>query len=125
MIYGLDWYYFVFPLVFSLLDIATGVVGAIVQKNLSSTKMREGLLHKLGFILALAVASALQVASVYIDLGFEIPALSAVAIYIIVVECVSILENLTVIEPSLTSTKFFQLFNGIVHESDNVKQLDK
>lgn len=125
MFVGLDWYYFVFPLVFSLLDIATGVVGAIVQKNLSSTKMREGLLHKLGFILALAVAATLQVASVYIELGFEIPALSAVAIYIIVVECVSILENLTVIEPSLTNTRFFQLFNGIVHESDNAKPVDK
>lgn len=76
-------------LIFLLGDVLTGFITAIINKNLDSQKMREGLLRKMLLIVVLALAFCLQYAI------FNLPLISkSVCIYIIVMEIVSILENL-------------------------------
>lgn len=74
-------------LFFMLGDIISGVVSAIILHNLDSQKMREGLLRKVLLILIVLLAFVVGGA-------FKITFVSkAVCIYIIVMETISILEN--------------------------------
>lgn len=75
-------------LIFILADIISGVITAIILKNLDSQRMREGLLRKALLIL-------IVVLSFVVDGAFKITFISkAVCIYIIIMEVISILENL-------------------------------
>lgn len=114
-----DWYLFVVPIVFSVLDIITGFTAAVANKNVSSAAMREGLFHKLGFIFALVLAALLQYASGLLDLGVEVPTLGMVAVFVVLTEAVSILENIAEMVPELASNGFFRIFENIIHYKDN------
>lgn len=75
-------------LIFILFDVISGFISAIIQKNLDSQKMREGLLRKILLILIIALSFIIQY-------SFGITSISKiVCIYIIFMEVVSILENL-------------------------------
>lgn len=76
------------PLVFSLFDILTGYIQAVINKNVDSKIMREGLLHKCLLIVVVAI-------SYIIEYAFGLKAVSSViTIYICIMELMSILENL-------------------------------
>lgn len=76
------------PILFSIFDIITGYIQAIINKNVDSSKMREGLLHKVLVIIIIII-------SCVIDITFRLPAVpKIVSIYIIIMELTSILENL-------------------------------
>lgn len=75
-------------LIFMIADIVSGVIQAIINKNLDSQKMREGILRKMLLILVVILSFIFQYA-------FNIPAISkVVCIYLIVMEIISIMENL-------------------------------
>lgn len=86
---------------FILFDILTGIVAALYKGEMNSTKLREGLYHKASEIIAIAGAALLEYALQYYDLGFEVPMLKSVAIYICATELISVLENLCHINPTL------------------------
>lgn len=74
-------------LIFMLADIISGVVSATILHDLDSQKMREGLLRKVLLILIVLL-------SFVIGSAFNLTFISkAVCIYIIVMETISILEN--------------------------------
>lgn len=76
------------PLIFSLADIITGYLQAVINKNVDSQKMRVGLLHKCLIILVIIL-------SFVIEIAFNIGYISkVVCIYVFLMETVSILENL-------------------------------
>lgn len=76
------------PLIFSGLDILTGYIQAVINKNVDSKVMREGLLHKCLLIVAILVGYVVEYA-------FGINAVAQViTIYICIMEVMSILENL-------------------------------
>lgn len=76
------------PLIFSLADIITGYIQAFINKNVDSQKMRTGLLHKILVILVIVLSFIIQFA-------FNINYIaSVVSIYVVLMEIVSILENL-------------------------------
>ena len=75
-------------LIFMVVDIISGIIQAIINKNLDSQKMREGILRKSLLILVVILSFIAQYA-------FNIPAISkVVCIYIILMEIISIFENL-------------------------------
>lgn len=113
------WYLFVIPLVFNVLDIITGFTAAVANEKVSSSEMREGLFHKLGFIFALVLAAMLQYTSGILDLGVEVPTLPLVAVFVILTEAVSILENIAEINPALQSNAFFRIFDSVIHYGEN------
>lgn len=76
------------PLIFSLADIITGYIQAVINNNVDSKRMREGLLHKVLITIILCLSFVMQFA-------FNIKSISiGVCIYICVMETTSILENL-------------------------------
>lgn len=76
------------PLIFSGLDILTGYIQALINKNVDSKVMREGLLHKCLLIVAILVGYVVEYA-------FGIQAVAQViTVYICIMEVMSILENL-------------------------------
>lgn len=97
-----------------LLDMGTGFAGAVKAHAVDSSKMRDGLWHKAGFCALIVVAAAYEVSVVWIDfeladLGVAVPDIPAVGIicaYIVATELVSILENLTEINPVIGELPF-------------------
>ena len=109
--FHVDWFMFAIPAAFILMDIITGVAQAVANKSLSSTIMREGLAHKLAFVFLLILAEMLEFASYTFDLAIQVPAVGAVAAAIVVMETLSILENVARMNPELKESKIFQLFD--------------
>lgn len=88
-------------LAFMLIDVFTGVLKAVKNKELNSTKAREGIYKKASFILFIAFGYLADYAMVYVDIGFNFPAAATICTLIIVTEAISILENLGQINPDL------------------------
>lgn len=75
-------------LIFMLADVISGFISALIQKNVDSQKMREGLLRKILLIMIISLSFIVQYT-------FGITSISkVVCIYIIIMEVVSILENI-------------------------------
>ena len=79
---------------FILFDIITGIIKALYQEGINSTKLRKGLFHKLSEIVTVGGCGLLEYGTGYIDFGFDVPILKPVATYICIMEFVSIIENI-------------------------------
>lgn len=106
------WPIFVLALIFILFDLISGILAGIKEKQLQSIKLRQGLWHKLGFILVIGFAIVLECALLYIEFPYDVPSTSIVCIYIILTECVSIFENLCILNPSLINSPFGSIFKN-------------
>lgn len=88
-------------LAFMVIDVFTGVLKAVKNKELNSTKAREGIYKKASFILFIAFGYLADYAMDYVDIGFSFPAAATICTLIIVTEAISVLENLGQINPDL------------------------
>lgn len=84
-----------------LADIVTGILNALYHGEMNSTKLREGLFHKLAEVIATGISGLAGYGVKYVDIGFNIPVLEAVSAYIVVMEFVSVCENLAKMNPQL------------------------
>lgn len=76
------------PLLFILADIVSGFIQAMINNDVDSSVMRKGLLRKTLLILVIVLG-------VIVSLAFNIFYIStAVCLYIVIMEVISILENL-------------------------------
>lgn len=76
------------PLIFMLADYVIGFLGAVVRNDVNSKIMREGLVHKTILVIVILL-------SYCVDFAFNIHAISTtVCIYLVLMEVVSITENL-------------------------------
>lgn len=91
-------------------DYVTGVAKAIMQDNLSSKKMREGLGHKFAYIILVLVAWFIDEVNLHVDLGLPVSVFVCTVGGICLIELTSILENITVINPELADAPFMQIF---------------
>lgn len=87
--------------VFILFDIVTGIIKALYKEGLNSTRLRQGLFHKLSEVIAIIGSGLLEYGADYVDLGFDVPILNIVAIYICTMEFISVAENLAETNPAL------------------------
>lgn len=111
MDFSVDWHVFVIVLAFIVLDIVTGIAQAAKNKALDSSKMRNGLYHKIGFMFAVALACLCEYAMTWLDLGFDVPMVGGVCAFICVTELVSVLENIAKLAPELSESSFLSYFN--------------
>lgn len=90
---------------FMLLDIITGLIKAVKTQSYSSTVMRDGLYHKLGFIFAMFISAILELAINMPDFEVDImfPLFNVVCGYVILVEFSSIIENICVLNPQINN----------------------
>lgn len=94
--------FFAIVLVFIVFDVLSGLIQAIANNELASTVMRRGLWHKAGIILTMFFAVAINLVSEFINLGFDIPAVQGVTVYIVLMEARSIWENIRLIAPEIS-----------------------
>ena len=102
-----------------LIDYITGVVNAIMQGELSSKRMREGLGHKFTYVAIICVALIIEYGSDYINLGIEPPVFTIVCTGICLTEITSIMENCVKINPELSKSNIFNIFKVDKKESDS------
>lgn len=88
-------------LTFMVIDVFTGVLKAVKNKELNSTKAREGIYKKASFILFIAFGYLADYAMAYVNIGFNLPAAPTICTLIIVTEAISVLENLGKINPDM------------------------
>ena len=101
-------------LVMMLFDIVSGFVGAVVRGDVSSTKMREGIGHKAMLILLVVLAIFVQTFTLHIgDMGWTVPLITPVCVYIIVMEVASVTENVVDAYPALKDTPLVKLFERL------------
>lgn len=109
-ILGSDGIAAVFCLGFIVGDYLTGVIKAVKNKELCSSQMRLGLWHKAGFIGAMALGYACQLAVNYGLLPTSFSAVfGGVCVYVLITEAVSIFENLCALSPELSDSPLAEL----------------
>ena len=95
---------------FMVLDVVTGFSQACKTKTVSSTVMRDGLYHKLGFIGVIILGVLCEYAEYYVNLGFSLPLVIPICSFICWTEIVSIRENLKILAPELSADAFTEFF---------------
>lgn len=110
---GPELWFICFVLFLSLLDVLTGWVQALINHVFSSTKMREGLLHKIVLVFIIVLAIAVQAFTAHIgDTSWSLPLIFPVCAYIAVMEVASILENIKLAYPEIADSPLFGLFEN-------------
>ena len=93
-------------------DVVVGFIQAAINTQLSSTKMRQGLLHKVLILILIFVCLAIEIGIGHtVKLPYNIPTCEVVCGYVIVMELVSILENIGRGYPQFADSQLFKLFN--------------
>ena len=107
---------------FILFDILTGFLKAMTNHTISSTALRKGLLHKLSEIVSIVFCFLCEYAIKFVDLNVSLPLVIAVSSYVIVMETISIIENIVEVNPDML--KFFQKYlnkmkGGLENDSED------
>ena len=101
-------------LAFIVLDFVSGYINAAIHNQVSSSKLREGLYHKGGYIIAITCAQLLEIASQYANLAqygvkLQLPLVIITCSYVILTECSSVIENIGQMNPQLR-TQLYNIF---------------
>lgn len=96
-----------------LFDYLSGVFKAFATHTVCTSRMREGLCHKVAIIACEFLAISIEFATGYIDLGVELSgSMSAlVAAAIVIMEVLSVYENLCAVNPGLKDNAISRFFN--------------
>lgn len=95
---GAEW---IITLCFIALDVLVGTCRAWANKTISSTKARQGVMHKMGFLGALLLCTLIDTAQGFLDLGFVAPTLTICCIMICLTEIFSICEHIQKMNPEI------------------------
>lgn len=96
---------------FNTLDILTGLVSAIKNKDIKSAKLRDGLFKKVGFIFCYFTAWLVDGYGDVIGFNLGVAILPVIVLYVCTTELVSILENISKINSDLLPAKLMELFH--------------
>lgn len=88
-------------LIFIVLDVVIGLIKAFSVGCYKSIKMREGLFHKLGEILCVGFGVLCEQCFPLVGVTVNIPIVSTICVYIVLMETGSIVENLAAISPNI------------------------
>lgn len=100
----------VIALIFNGLDLITGVIYAVKTKSIQSSKLRDGLFKKAGFIICYFCGWLLDNYGSSIGFQLSVDILPAVILYVCTTELISILENVCQINPDIMPEKLMSLF---------------
>lgn len=101
-------------LILILLDWIFGIGNAMMKHEFKSEKMREGIGHKcseLGFITVGVVMDAMI--SSGLNIGFDAPILTTMAVYLCIMEVGSLMETFAKINPQLAGSPAFKLLESV------------
>lgn len=98
-------------LIFNALDLVTGLVSAVKVKDIQSSKLRDGLFKKVGFIFCYFVAWLVDNQGHVIGFQLGVAILPVIILYVCTTELVSILENISKINSDILPEKLMELFH--------------
>ena len=111
---------------FIVLDVCSGVAAAYARREIESPKLREGLWHKVGYVLVLFCSIVIEWAmSNGMDLGFNLPLVTPICVWISLMEIVSTLENAAKINPELANIPGFERLKEVEKETREPKHKAK
>lgn len=84
-----------------VMDIVTGFAYAIKNKSVNSTVFRDGIYKKVGSVAIVLFGVLVDYCQTMVDIGFSIDCTVTFSIAIIVMESISILENIGNLNPDL------------------------
>lgn len=105
-----QFYPIIIALVFNALDLISGIITAVKNKDIQSAKLRDGLFKKVGFVLCYFVAWLVDTQGTRIGFQIGISILPIIILYVCTTELVSILENICKINPDILPEKLMGLF---------------
>ena len=109
----------VIVLTFIIFDVVTGLLNAWYHGKLNSICLRHGLIHKFTELLTLFGCNLLEYAIDYLDYSIIPPLFKPFAIYICGMELLSIIENLSELNPDLNN--FFKPYLEKLKDGDHEK----
>lgn len=77
-----------------LLDVATGFIKALFEKNIDSSIIRLGGKHKVSELLIILFSFYIQNGLKYLSIDLPFNPVNLVCGYIVIMECISIIENI-------------------------------
>ena len=101
----------IIALVFNGLDLITGIISAIKSKDIKSSKLRDGLFKKVGFILCYFVSWLVDTYGDIIGFKIGVSILPLIILYVCTTELISIFENIHKINPDILPQKLIELFH--------------
>lgn len=113
-------------LFFHACDFATGIIKGVKKKNVSSSKMRDGLFKKSGYLIIYIVCYMIDKYGKDIGLDLSFSTLSPVICYAVITEIISILENVHGINPNILPDKILEILklDTVLHEVTHDKSDD-
>lgn len=113
-------------LLFIVLDVCSGLAAAYARREVESPKLREGLWHKAGYILVLFCSILIEWAmNEGMDLGFNLPLVMPICVWISLMEVVSTLENAAKINPELSNVPGFERLKEVEVDKSEPKHKAK
>lgn len=96
-----------------ILDITSGILKAIKNKEFNSTKLRKGGLNKVAELLVIVFGVVLTIAlpRFNINIGFNVS--YAICAYLFLMECTSIIENIGEINPNIIPPRISNFFKKL------------
>lgn len=95
----------------NLFDLVSGFIGAIKNKDIKSSKLRDGMFKKVGFIFCYVLAHILDSEGNVIGFSVGVKLLPIIITYVCITEVVSILENISKINSDLMPETLKDLFH--------------
>lgn len=103
-------------LLFNLTDLATGLIAAVKAKELQSTKLRDGIFKKIGFLICYFLALMIDTYGSEVGFALEVKILPIVLGFVCLTEVISIIENISKITDILPE-KLLSIFH--ISKEDN------
>ena len=103
-------------LLFNLTDLVTGLIAAVKAKDLQSSKLRDGIFKKIGFLICYFLALMIDTYGSEVGLVLEVKLLPIVLGFVCLTEVVSIIENISKITDILPE-KLLSIFH--ISKEDN------
>lgn len=105
-------------LLLNLIDIISGVIGAVVTKTVASGSLRNGIFKKCGFIFVYLLAFIVDNYGSLIGFNLSVSILPIILLYIAITEITSIIENVSIINPDISKIKLLSIFEITNDEED-------
>lgn len=116
-----EWWNYIAPLIFIGLDFLSGFISAWIKKEIKSSKMRTGIAKKIGEFMMIVLMAVTTFC-----MGLPHQLITIVSAYIMFMEAISILENLSKLGVPVPAW-IRNVLNNIEHEVDDgdYKKLSK
>lgn len=97
-------------LVFNATDLVTGIISAIKVHDLQSSKLRDGIFKKVGFLICYFLALMIDLYGSEVGFNLNVELLPVVLGFVCLTETISVIENLAKLT-DIVPEKLLSLFN--------------